>query len=140
MVFCHISTRISRRYIHVPSLPNLPPRPPSHLHPHLNLQPVTEPPFEFPESYSKFPLAICFTHGVVNFYVTLSINLPFSFLSARLVHRSVLYICFSIAALKRNSSVPSLQIPHIYVCVCQYMMFIFLLLTYFTLCNVHSPH
>ena len=109
-----------------PSRPSLPsPSPP---HP-------SEPLFEFPESYSKFPLAICFTHGIVNLYVTLSIPLPFSFLSARLVHRSVLYICFSIAALKRNSSVPSLQIPHIYVCVCQYMMFIFLLLTCFTLYN-----
>ena len=128
MVFCHTSTRISRRYIHVPSLPNLPPRPPSHLHPHLNLQPVTEPPFEFPESYSKFPLAICFTHGVVNFYVTLSINLPFSLLPFPNLHRSVLYVCFSTAALKINSSVPSLQIPYI----CQYTIFIFLFLTYFT--------
>ena len=30
------------------------------------LQPVTEPLFEFPESYSKFPLAIYFTYGIVN--------------------------------------------------------------------------
>ena len=71
--------------------------------------------FEFPESYSKFPLAICFTHGIVNFYVTLSIHLPFSLLSFHLAHGSVLYVCFSFAALKINSSVPSLQIP--YICV-----------------------
>ena len=29
--------------------------------------------FEFPESYSKFPLAICFTYGIVSFHVTLFI-------------------------------------------------------------------
>ena len=84
------------------------PSPPSTLHP------VAEPLFEFPESYSTFPLAICFTHGIVNFYVTLSIHLPF-FLFSDLVQRSVLYVCFSIAALKINSSVPSPQIP--YICV-----------------------
>ena len=67
------------------------------------------------ESYSKFPLAICFTHGVVHFYVTLSIHLLFSFLFSYRVRRSVLYVCFSITTLKINSSVPSLQIP--YICV-----------------------
>ena len=82
---------------------------------HPTLQPVTEPLFELPESYSKFPLAIYFTHGIVNFYVTLSIHLPFSLLSSHLDHRFVLYVCFSIAALKINLSVSSLQIP--YICV-----------------------
>ena len=48
------------------SPPSLPP----------TLQPVTEALFDFPESHSKFPLAACFTHGTVNFYVTLSIHLP----------------------------------------------------------------
>ena len=89
---------------------------PSYLLPHPTLQPVTELLFEFPESYSKFPLAICFTHAIVNFYVTLSIRLPLSLLFSHLVHRSVLYLCFSIAALKINSSVPSL-ISHVYVSV-----------------------
>ena len=56
----------------------LPPKPPSHLPSHLTLQPVTEPLFEFPESYSKFPLAIYFTYGIVNFHVTLSKHLHFS--------------------------------------------------------------
>ena len=41
--------------------------PPFHLPPHPTLQPVTDPLFEFPESYSKFPLAICFTRGIANF-------------------------------------------------------------------------
>ena len=81
------------------------------------LQPVTEPLFEFPESHCKFPLAIYFTHGIVNFYVTLSIHLPFSLLSSHCAHWSVLYICFSLAALKINSSVPSLQIAYIRVSI-----------------------
>ena len=45
--------------------------PPSHLTPHPILQPVTEPLFEFPKSYSKFPLAIYFTYGVLSFHITL---------------------------------------------------------------------
>ena len=31
------------------------------------LRDQTEPWFEFPESYSKFPLVICFTYGHVSF-------------------------------------------------------------------------
>ena len=58
VVFCRTSTRISHRYTHVPSLLDLLPSP--------TLQPVSEALFEFPESYSKFPLAICFTYGTVN--------------------------------------------------------------------------
>ena len=38
----------------------------------------TEPLFEFPETYSKFPLVIYFTHGNVSFHVTLSIHLTLS--------------------------------------------------------------
>ena len=89
----------------------------SHVPLHPTLQPVAELLFEFSESCSKFPLAICFTHGIVNFYVTLSIHLPFFPLSSHLVHRSVLYVCFSTATLKISSSVPSLQIPYIYVSI-----------------------
>ena len=52
MVVCYTSTSISHRYTHVPSLANLPtislPIPPFYV--------VAEPPLEFPESYSKFPL------------------------------------------------------------------------------------
>ena len=58
MVFCQRSTRISHRYTYVPSLLDLLPSP--------TLQPVSEALFEFPESYSKFPLAIYFTYGTVN--------------------------------------------------------------------------
>ena len=77
-----------------------------------------------PLSCRKSPLAICFTHGIVNFYVTLSIHLPFSLLSSHLVQRSVFYVCFSTATLKINSSVPSLQIPYICVII-QYLYFSF---------------
>ena len=93
----------SQSLFHLPLLPTL--------------QPVSERLFEYPESHSKFPLAICYTHGIVNFYVTLSIHLPFSLLFSHLVHMSVLYVCFSIAALKINLSVSSLQIPYIYVSI-----------------------
>ena len=91
---------------HFPSLPDLPPI-------SFPTPPVAEPQFEFSGSYIKFPLAICFTYGIVNFYVTLSIHLPLSLLSSHHVHRSVLYVCFSIAALQINSSVPSFRF-HIY--------------------------
>ena len=114
MVFCHTLTRISHRYTNVSSL----------LSPYPSLQPVTEPLFEFPESYSKFPLAIYFTYGIVSFHVTLSRHLPFSLLSSTHVHSSVLYVCFSIAALKINSSVSSFQFPYIYVSI-QYLYFSF---------------
>ena len=120
VVFCHTSTRISHRYTHVPFLPDLPPvsRP--------------TPPFSLSQRPCLSSLShtanshwlICFTHGIVNFYVTLSIHLPFSLLSSHLVHRSVLYVCFSIAALKINSSVPSLQIPFICVII-RYLYFSF---------------
>ena len=74
VVFCHTSTRISHRYTHVPSLHNLLPislpTPPFQI--------VTELLFEFPQSYSKFPLSIYFTYGSVSFHVTLSMHLTLS--------------------------------------------------------------
>ena len=60
------------------------------------------------------------------------LHLILSFLPFPCVRRSVLYVCFSIAALKINSSVPFF-LDSIYVC--QYSIFIFLFLTYFTLYN-----
>ena len=63
--------------------------------------------FEFPESYSKFPLAISFTNGDVCFHVSLSVRPTLSFLPANHVHKSVLYVCISIVALQIISSVPS---------------------------------
>ena len=69
-VFCQTATRVS---INIPMSPSfrtsLPYPSPS------TLQSVTEPLFEFPESHSKFPLAIYFTYSNVNFYVTVSIHL-----------------------------------------------------------------
>ena len=60
--------------IHIP----LPFEPPSISLPIPPLQVDTEPLFEFPETYSKFPLTVYFTHGNVNFHVTLSIHLTLS--------------------------------------------------------------
>ena len=68
--FCNTSTWISHRYTHVP------PKPPSHLPPHPTLYIVTEPQFEVPESYSKFPLTICFTYGSVYVSMLLSPFVP----------------------------------------------------------------
>ena len=49
-------------------------------------------------------------------------------------HRSVLYVCFSICALKTNSSVPCLQIP--YICINIWYLFFFCWLT--SLCIIGS--
>ena len=111
VVFCQTSTRISHRYTHLPSLPNLPPI----SLPIPPFQIVTEPLFKFPKSYGKIPLAIYFTYGIVRFHATLSINLTPSFFPSTHVHKSVLYICFSIASLKINLSEPSFQIPYIHL-------------------------
>ena len=100
--FCHTSTRVSHRYTHVLSFPNLPPN-----WPHPTLQPVTEPLFEFPESHSKFPLAIYFTYGIVNF------------------------ICLFLHCCPENKFISTIFLDSI--CMCQYMIFIFLFLTHFTL-------
>ena len=93
---------ISHRYILVPSLLNLPS---PHLPPVLPLSVVTEPHFEFPESYSKFPLALYFTYGYACCHVTVSMHPTLSFLPA--IHKCVLCACVSIAALHIISSVPS---------------------------------
>ena len=62
------------RYTSIPSLLNLPP---IYL-PILLLEVDTEPLFEFPETYSKFPLAIYLTFGNISFRVALSIYLTLS--------------------------------------------------------------
>ena len=77
--------------------------------------------FEFPESHSKFPLAICFTY-VINFHVTLSIQLTLSLIPSPCVLRSVFYVCFSIAALKKQF-MGTIFLDSIYMC--QYTIFIF---------------
>ena len=59
---------------------------------------VTEPQFEFPESYGKFPLAIYFTYD--SLYVIPSFHPTLSFMDFPSVHKSILYVCVSIAALQ----------------------------------------
>ena len=83
---------------------------------------VTEYGLELPASYSKFPLAIYFTHGNVRFHAILSILPTLSFPDC--VHESVLCVCVSTAALQIGSLVPSLQIS--YTCAdIQYLFFTF---------------
>ena len=94
-VFCQTSTWISHRYTYIPSLSNFPPFP-SPPHPSSG---------ELPEPYSKFLLAIYFTHGNVSLHVTLSIHLTLSSPLPRSI-KSILYIYFSIVVLKIISSVP----------------------------------
>ena len=60
MEFCGFLSYINKNQPQVHPCP-FPTGPPSCLPPHPTLQPLAEPLFEFPESYSKFPLAICFT-------------------------------------------------------------------------------
>ena len=58
--------------MYIPSLLNLPP-----ISPHPTPLGWYRVP-EFPETYSKFPLALYFTHGNVSFHITLSIHLTLS--------------------------------------------------------------
>ena len=74
VVFCQTSTWISHRYTYIPSLLNLPPT--SLPIPLLCVD--TEPLFEFPKPYRKFPLPIYFTYGNLSFQITLSIYLTLS--------------------------------------------------------------
>jgi len=101
----------------------LPPEPLSHPSPHPTLQPVAELLFEFCESHSKFPLVTYFTYGIVNFYVALSILLPFSLLSSHCAHWSVLFL----PCCPENKFISAITSDSIYTC--QYMIFIFLFLT-----------
>ena len=130
MVFCHTQQESAiGTLIPPPSEISLPsPSPP----------PVAEPQFEFPGSCSKSPLAICFTYGIVNFYVTLSLHLPFSLFSSHLVHTFLIYVSFSIPALKVNLSVPSLQIP--YVCLSIWYLYFSFWLTSFCIIGSRFVH
>ena len=72
LVSCQTSTWISHRYnVSFPLT----------LSPTSPLPLVIELRFEFPESYSKFPLAVYFTYGNVSFHVTLFIHPILSFLT-----------------------------------------------------------
>ena len=48
----------------------------------------------FPESYSKFPLAIYFTYGIINFHVTLSVHLTKSFLLLTMTYNNLVNYTF----------------------------------------------
>ena len=116
--FCGFLSYINKNQPQAHPCPLLP-RPPSHHPPHPTLQPVKETLFEFPESYSKFPLAIYFTYCKFPCY-SLHTSHPLS-PTPCCVHKSVLYICFSIAALQISSLLPSFWIP--YICASIYLSF-----------------
>ena len=82
----------------------LPFEPLSHLHPHTTPLGWYRAAVWVSWDYSKFPLAIYFAHGNISFHVTLSIHLTLS--SPLPTSISLFYVCFSIAALQTNSSVP----------------------------------
>ena len=108
--FCHISTWISHRYTYVPSLLNLPPTPtPSHssrLSQSTSLSSL---------SHTANSHWLSTLQRVVYMLPHCSLSVPPS-PSTHLptcVHKSVLYVCVSIAALQIGSSVLSFQIPYI---------------------------
>ena len=125
MVFCHISRRISHRYTHVPSLPKLPsislPIPPFQL--------VTEALFEFPASHSKCALAVYFVYG--DAYISMLLSPLVPHYPSPAVSTGLFSLCLH-CALRLVSSVPSFQVPYIWVLI--YSIFP-LFLTYFTLYN-----
>ena len=87
--------------------------PPSRLPSHPTPLVVTEHQFALPESYSKFPPAVCFAYGT---HVFVSIVLP-PFTWPR-VQKCVLYVCISIPTLQIGLSVRTLETP--YICVLIY--------------------
>ena len=84
------------------------------------LQLISEPLFEFPESYSKFPLAICFIYGIVNFYVMLSIHLPFSLLPSPPCPK-ICSLCLFLYCCPENKFINATFLDSIYMC--QYTLF-----------------
>ena len=122
-------------YTYSPSLLNLPPI----SCPIPLLQVDTEPLFEFPEPYSKFPLAIYFTYGNVSFHVTLSIHLTLS--SPLSPCPQVYSLCLFLHCQSVNKFFSTIFLDSEYMH--QNTIFIFLFLTHFTLYNrfqVHPPH
>ena len=99
--FCHTSTRISHSYTYVPSILTLPPishpLPPPQLSQSSGLSFLSHTASSHWLFYSWW--CVCF-HAT-----TLSVRPTVSFLSC--VHKSVPYVCVSIAALQICSSVPS---------------------------------
>ena len=100
VAFYHIRMWISHKNTCAPSLVSLPG--PSHRIPTLWV--ITEHELELLVSCSSFPLAVCFVQGRVCASMLLSQSVPLSFLCC--VHKYVLYVCVSPAALQIDSSVP----------------------------------
>ena len=90
----------------------------------LPTPPATEPLFEFPGSYSKFPLAICFTHGVVNFCYSVH-TLPL-LLPLLLPCPQVCSLCLFLHCHPENKVISAFSSDSIYMC--QYTIFISLFL------------
>ena len=91
------------------SLPSPSPSHPSRLH--------TESLFEFPEPYSKFPLAIYLTHGNVSFHVTLSIHLT---LSSPLPTSISLSLCLFLHCCPVNKFFSTIFLDSVYMCSLQF--------------------
>ena len=98
VVFCHTSARISHRYTHIVSPPD--PAPISLPTPPFSL---LRAPVWVPHIIQQILFYTCYCK-----FLCYSLHTsPLSLLSSHPVHRSVLHVCFSIAALQINSSVSS---------------------------------
>ena len=119
LVSANTSPWISHGYTHVRSLLNPSPTP------ILSTPPCCHgAPGWVPKSYRKFTLAISFTYGNVYTSMLLSAFVQPSRFPHPHVHKSVLYVCVPIAALKIGSTVQFFLIP--YICVNrQYLFFSF---------------
>ena len=127
MVFCHISIRIRHIYTHVPSLPDIPP---------ISLP---TPPFNLLQSPCLSSLRHTTNpHGYL-FYTWYCKFLCYSLHTSSLLP-PLLPLCSLVCSLHlflpccpENKFISAITSDSIYTC--QYMIFIFLFLTYFTLCN-----
>ena len=93
--FLSYTTKNQHRYTHVPASSPLP-------------FSLSQKPCLTSWITQQIPTGYLFYTSYYKFLLTLSIHLPFSLVPSPHVYRSVLYVCFSFAALKVNSPVPSL--------------------------------
>ena len=122
-------------YPHIPSLLRLPPTLPT---PPLSV--VTKRRADLPVLCGCFPLAIYFTFGSVYMSMPLSHFVP-AYPSPSLCPQ-----VHSLCLCPYSCPAPSTLEPFFFldsICMCQHTVFVFLFLTYFTLCDrlqVHPPH
>ena len=127
MVFCHTSRRISHRYTHVPSLPDPPPfslpSPPISLlqSPCLSSLVMQKIPigYLFYTWYCKF---LCYSLHTSPLLPPLLPPCPW-----------VCSLCLFLFCCPENKFISAISSDSVYMC--QYTVFIFLFLTYFTLYN-----